>query len=50
VIDLYYHDELVDCMFTLILNSFHQSDSYKSGLKSCAFGSPQQLLVPRSRV
>jgi hypothetical protein len=33
--DSYYRGDSVDSVFTLISNGFHQSDFYKSGLKSC---------------
>jgi hypothetical protein len=33
MMDYYYHNDSTDCMFTLILNGFYQSDSNKSRLK-----------------
>jgi hypothetical protein len=46
--DSYYRGDSIDYVFTLILDSFHQRDSHRNGLKSQTFGSPQQLLAIRS--
>jgi hypothetical protein len=46
--DFYYCDDSIDSVSMLILDNFYQINSYKSGLKNMAFGSPQQLLVARS--
>jgi hypothetical protein len=32
--NFYYYEDLIDFMFMLILNYFHQNDSYKNKLKS----------------
>jgi hypothetical protein len=45
--DSSYRDDSTDWVFTLILEDVHQSDFYRSGLKSLVFDSPQQLLVAR---
>jgi hypothetical protein len=47
VVDFFYRDDSIDCVFTLILDDFYQSDSHKSRLKSWVFGSRRQLLVAR---
>jgi hypothetical protein len=33
VMDFNYHDNSANCMFTLVLDDFHQNDSHRNALK-----------------
>jgi hypothetical protein len=49
VTDFSYRDDSADCVFTLILDDFHQNDSYRSRLKSWVFDNTHELLAARIR-